>query len=78
MAWDPKTYLKFSGERVRTALDLLARIDVDQPRAVVDLGCAAGNVTKVLVERWPNTAVPGIDSSPETLKRARQQYSRAL
>ena len=32
MAWDPAQYLKFAGPRLRPALDLLQRIDVEAPR----------------------------------------------
>ena len=31
MAWDPAQYLKFAGPRLRPALDLLQRIDVEAP-----------------------------------------------
>ena len=29
MAWDPAQYLKFAGPRLRPAIDLLQRIDVE-------------------------------------------------
>ena len=32
MTWDPAQYLKYSNERLRPALDLLARIDIAAPR----------------------------------------------
>ena len=43
--WDPSQYLKFSGQRLRPAVDLLNRIDVEDPAEVYDLGAGAGNVT---------------------------------
>ena len=70
-SWDPGQYLKFGGDRLRPALDLMARIPVDQPRAIYDLGCGPGNITRILAERWPDAAVTGIDSSPDMLTRAR-------
>ena len=45
--WDPNQYLKFADHRLRPALDLLARIGAEEPGAVYDLGCGAGNVTKL-------------------------------
>ena len=71
MTWDPAQYLKYSGERLRPALDLLARIEVDAPRSVVDLGCGAGNVTRILAERWPAAQVIGFDNSASMLAQAR-------
>ena len=71
MAWDPAQYLRFGSERLRPALDLLARVSLDAPAEVVDLGCGAGNVTQVLRARWPRSSIVGVDSSPEMLQQAR-------
>lgn len=70
--WDPGQYLKFAGPRLRPALDLLARIQLETPAVVFDLGCGAGNVTRALTARWPGAAVTGVDGSPEMLARARE------
>ncbi|WP_263768325.1 methyltransferase domain-containing protein [Propionivibrio soli] len=70
MSWDPVQYLKFSNQRLRPALDLLARLPLRTPETVVDLGCGAGNVVRVLSERWPDAHVTGVDSSAEMLEKA--------
>jgi trans-aconitate 2-methyltransferase len=70
MAWDPVQYLKFAGDRMRPAIDLLARVPLSAPRAIVDLGCGAGNVTRLLAERYPGAAITGIDNSAAMLERA--------
>ena len=70
MAWDPAQYLKFAGPRLRPAIDLLQRIDVDAPRTVYDLGAGAGNVTRLIAARWPASRIVGIDSSAEMLAKA--------
>jgi trans-aconitate 2-methyltransferase len=41
------------------------------PAIVHDLGCGAGNVTRLLVERWPAAEVTGVDGSPAMLAAAR-------
>ena len=69
-AWDPATYLRFGGERARPFADLLARVRVEAPRTVVDLGCGEGALTASLALRWPSAAVTGVDSSPEMLAAA--------
>src|SRR5213592_4089627 len=70
MPWDPAQYLKFAGPRLRPALDLLQRIDVEDPSLVYDLGAGAGNVTRLLAARWPQSEIVGIDGSAEMLAKA--------
>ena len=72
MPWNPQQYLSYSSERLRPALDLMARINLDAPQRIVDLGCGPGNVTAILHERWPQAAVTGIENSPEMLDSARK------
>jgi trans-aconitate 2-methyltransferase len=71
--WDPRQYLKFTDHRLRPALDLLAQIQLDDPRIVFDLGCGPGNITRLLAERWPAAQVVGVDSSAAMLAKARQE-----
>jgi trans-aconitate 2-methyltransferase len=68
--WDPAKYLEFAGPRLRPALDLLAQVPLQSPAVVYDLGCGAGNVTRLLAVRWPGAAVTGVDSSPAMLAAA--------
>lgn len=77
MPWDPSQYLRFAGERLRPAVELLARIDDRTPETVYDLGCGTGNVTRLLRERWPEARLVGVDSSAEMLERARQESLHA-
>jgi len=74
--WDPNQYLKFADHRLRPAVDLLARIPNVEPHHVFDLGCGAGNVAKLLAERWPKARVTGIDSSMAMLEKARAAAPR--
>ena len=67
--WNPAQYLRYDSERLRPALDLMARIQVDLPKTVFDLGCGTGTVTGILKERWPNANVTGVDSSASMLER---------
>jgi trans-aconitate 2-methyltransferase len=68
--WDPAQYMKFADQRLRPAIDLLSRIDVAEPAEIYDLGAGAGNVTRLLKERWPNARVTGVDASQEMLAKA--------
>ncbi|MDP6821813.1 MAG: methyltransferase domain-containing protein [Dehalococcoidia bacterium] len=70
MPWDPAQYLKFADHRLRPAIDLINRIDLESPEVVYDLGAGTGNITEMLAERWPGARVIGVDSSSEMLERA--------
>jgi trans-aconitate 2-methyltransferase len=77
MSWDPTQYLKFAGERLRPALDLLVRIPAVAPESVVDLGCGTGNLAPLFRQRWPQARLTGVDSSPEMLAKARIDHPHA-
>jgi trans-aconitate 2-methyltransferase len=68
--WDAATYLQFGDERLRPALDLIARIPHAAPKLVVDLGCGAGNALPVLAARFPGARVMGVDGSAAMLAKA--------
>src|ERR1700755_1772237 len=72
MVWDPQQYLKFSGHRLRPAVDLLMRVSDFTVRSVADLGAGAGNVSKLLKERWPQAVVTGVEGSAEMVAAGKQ------
>ncbi len=72
--WDANLYLKFSGQRARPATDLIAQIELENPRRIVDLGCGTGNSTEQLHWRWRQAELTGIDSSLEMLGQARANH----
>jgi len=78
LSWDPTQYLKFAGTRTRAASDLLARVPLESPASVVDLGCGPGNSTELLARRWPGAHVTGVDSSVEMLASARKALPEAV
>lgn len=71
MSWHPERYLAFGDHRTRPAMDLLARVALEAPMLVADLGCGPGNSTALLCARWPEAEVLGIDNSAEMLAKAR-------
>ncbi len=71
--WNPALYTRFEGERTRPAAELLARVPIDTPRNVVDLGCGPGNSTELLVKRFPSARIVGTDTSQAMLAAARQR-----
>ncbi len=72
--WDAKQYLRFNDQRTRPCRELAARIAIETPQRVIDLGSGPGNSTSVLAERWPGSGLTGLDSSPEMIAAAQKAY----
>jgi trans-aconitate 2-methyltransferase len=66
--------MKFSGPRMRPAMDLITRAagatDPALVKSVLDLGCGPGNLTSSLLDKFPNARVLGVDSSVEMVGEA--------
>ncbi len=67
--WNPGTYHRFRGQRLRPALDLIAALPPLPAGDIVDLGCGAGASGPALSEL--GRAVHGVDLSPAMLAEAR-------
>src|SRR5882757_5831792 len=72
--WNSAQYLKFTNERTQPSIDLAARVAIETPLRVIDLGCGPGNSTAVVARRWPNAIVTGLDNSAAMLATAKKDY----
>jgi trans-aconitate 2-methyltransferase len=71
--WNAGQYLKFEDERTRPAADLIGRVPLAEIRSAVDIGCGSGNSTELIVDRYPDARVVGLDNSPDMLAKARMR-----
>lgn len=71
--WDPGTYGRFRGHRLRPALDLLSRVG-DLPEGdIFDLGCGSGVAAQALRSRLApegERRLIGVDLSPAMMQEA--------
>jgi len=76
--WDPGSYARFRGLRLRPALDLLMQVGAAPAGDVVDLGCGDGAVAPALRQRFPKRRIVGVDASPAMLAGARGYVATVL
>ena len=74
--WNAAQYLKFNDERTQPCRDLVARIALNEPKRIIDLGCGPGNSTSVLASRWPQAHITGLDRSAEMIDAARGTFPK--
>ncbi len=66
--WCPEKYARFTGQRLRPALDLLRALPNLPNGPVIDLGCGSGAVGPALAALGRD--ITGIDNSPAMLEKA--------
>lgn len=69
--WNPETYTRFRGLRLRPALDLIAQIGELPAGGIADLGCGNGAVAAPLRAAFPGRHLTGVDTSAEMLAAAK-------
>ena len=72
--WNPDQYERFIKDRTQPAIDLANRLNISDPKNILDLGCGPGNSTTILKEKFPCSKVIGADNSDEMLEKARSIY----
>jgi trans-aconitate 2-methyltransferase len=72
--WNPEHYLKFNKERIQPSIDLVSRINLKEPKRIIDIGCGPGNSTQILKQKWANSEIVGIDNSPAMIEKAKSDY----
>jgi trans-aconitate 2-methyltransferase len=71
--WNADQYTKFLKERTQPAVDLANKINIENPREIIDIGCGPGNSTRVLADRFSGAHIIGADNSQNMLDKAESQ-----
>ncbi|AMP20024.1 hypothetical protein AZF37_01490 [endosymbiont 'TC1' of Trimyema compressum] len=71
--WKPNLYLTFKQERTQPSIDLVGKIEKENPLRIIDIGCGPGNSTFVLKNRCPGAEIIGIDNSESMIEQAKEK-----
>lgn len=74
--WNSVQYLKFENERTQPAIDLVNRINMDNPKKIIDVGCGPANSTQVLSNKFPKAYVLGVDNSSNMIETAERDHPK--
>ena len=74
--WDARRYDRFEAERARPSRELIARIPLDAPRRILDLGCGSGLSTLELRRAFPHAEILGNRQQPRHAGRRAQAPAR--
>jgi len=69
--WDAAAYHRLAKPQEEWARQVLERLSLQGDEVVLDAGCGAGGVTRMLLERLPRGRVIGVDGSQAMIKEAR-------
>jgi trans-aconitate 2-methyltransferase len=72
--WNPDEYLVFKNERTQPSIDLVEKIDLKNPKNIIDIGCGTGNSTQILLNKWSDSVIIGLDSSISMIEKAKKDY----
>lgn len=78
MAWDPRQYHKFQGERMAPFADVVALGSWRPGLNIVDLGCGTGELTARLADLSEGADILGIDSSASMLAESARHMRPGL
>jgi trans-aconitate methyltransferase len=74
--WNPDEYRRSSTAQQQWAIELIAKLALSGKERVLDIGCGDGKVTAEIARRLPDGIVVGIDSSPEMVQYACDQFPK--
>ncbi len=75
--WNPADYQASSPVQHLWACELIGKLSLSGREVVLDIGCGDGRVTAEIARAVPRGQVTGIDSSPEMIRYASENFPKA-
>lgn len=72
--WNAAEYAQVSSLQETMAREILAHLDFEGARRILDVGCGDGKVTAQIARRAPQSAIIGVDPSHEMIEFARTHH----
>jgi len=76
--WDAADYERISGLQLAMAEEVLALLDLNGARHILDIGCGNGKITAEIAARVPHAKAVGVDPSHDMIEFASGHYDRAI
>jgi trans-aconitate 2-methyltransferase len=76
--WNAADYERISGLQLAMAEEVLALLDLNGARRILDIGFGNGKITAEIAARVPHATVLGVDPSHEMIEFASGHYSQAI
>lgn len=71
--WNSEIYEKFKNNRIQPSIDLTNRIELNNCKRIIDIGCGSGMSTIVLRKKWESAEIIGVDYSENMLNKAKER-----
>jgi len=75
--WDAADYERISQLQLTMAEEVLALLDLNGARRILDIGCGNGKITAEIAARVPHASILGVDPSHEMIEFASDHYDGA-
>lgn len=76
LKWDPEDYRRHSMPQLKSALELIRRMELRGNEHLLDIGCGDGKITAILSTLLPEGRVLGVDASEEMIEFASKRYPK--
>lgn len=70
-----KTYDRYSRPQQALIRSLIAELPAGPPARILELGCGTGQLTRRLIDRYPNIPIDALDLSPGMIEHCRATFA---